>query len=58
MIRSIGQPIEQRHTGKGNPNAIITFDVELNHRQTQLLAQLPEFDSRVSDRAQEQREYG
>ena len=43
MIRSIEQPIEQRHTGKGNPNAIITFDVELNHRQTQL----PEFDSRV-----------
>lgn len=43
MIRSI----EQRHTGKGNPNAIITFDDELNHRQTQLLAQLAEFDSRV-----------
>ena len=47
MIRSIEQPIEQQHTGKGNPNAILTFDVELNNRQAQLLAQLPEFDSRV-----------
>ena len=48
MIRAIEQPIEQQHTGKGNPNAILTFDVELNNRQAQLLEQLPDFDSRVT----------
>ena len=30
-------PIEQRNTGKGNPNAILTFDVELNNRQKSFL---------------------
>ena len=39
--------IENRHTGKGNPNAIITFGVEFNNRQKKLLEQLSEFDSRV-----------
>lgn len=43
MIRAI----EQQHTGKGNPNAILTFDVPLNNRQQALLEQLPEYDSRV-----------
>ncbi len=47
MIRAIEQPIEQQHTGKGNPNAILTFDVELNNRQVRLLEQLPAFDSSV-----------
>ena len=32
-IRSIDMPIEQRNTGKGNPNAVLTFGVELNNRQ-------------------------
>ncbi len=45
-INSIDSPIEQRNTGKGNPNAILTFGVELNNRQKKLLAQLPEFDSK------------
>lgn len=48
MIQAIEQPIEQRHTGKGNPNAIITFDVPLNNRQMKLLDRLPDFDSRVT----------
>ena len=47
MIRTIEQPIEQQHTGKGNPNAILTFDVPLNNRQQALLERLPEYDSRV-----------
>ena len=46
-IGLIDSPIEQKHTGKGNPNAITTFGVELNNRQKQLLEQLPEFDSRT-----------
>ena len=32
-IHSIDMPIEQRNTGKGNPNAVLTFGVELNNRQ-------------------------
>lgn len=43
----IAQPIEQRHTGKGNPNAILHFGRPLNNRQMQLLEQLPTYDSRV-----------
>ena len=46
-IRSIDMPIEQRNTGKGNPNAILTFGVELNNRQKHLLEELPDFDSKV-----------
>lgn len=45
--RPIGFPIEQRNTGKGNPNAILVFDVELNNRQIGLLEMLPEFNSRA-----------
>lgn len=40
-------PIEQRNTGKGNPNAILTFDVELNNRQKKILRMLPEYDSKA-----------
>ena len=47
-ISSIDSPIEQKHTGKGNPNAINTFGAELNNRQKQLLEQLPDFDSRTT----------
>lgn len=47
MISNIYSPIEQKHTGKGKPNAILIFDVELNNRQQKLLEQLPKFDSRV-----------
>ncbi len=46
-ISAIESPIEQQHTGKGNPNAILTFDVELTNRQKDLLEMLPEFDSQV-----------
>lgn len=47
IISAIDFPIEQKHTGKGNPNAILIFDVELNSRQASLLKALPEYDSRV-----------
>ncbi len=46
-ISAIENPIEQKHTGKGNPNAIVHFDVALNNRQSKILEQLPEYDSRV-----------
>ena len=46
-INAIELPIEQKHTGKGNPNAVLTFGVDLNNRQKKLLESLPEFDSRV-----------
>lgn len=49
MINSIKKPIklpiEQKHTGKGNPNAV--FGIELNNRQKDLLEKLSEFDSKV-----------
>lgn len=47
-ISSIEQPIEQQHTGKGNPNAILLYDVELTNRQKKILENLPEFDSRTT----------
>ena len=46
-ISSVESPIEQKHTGKGNPNAILTFDIPLNNRQQALLDSLPEYDSRI-----------
>lgn len=46
-ISSIEQPIEQQHTGKGNPNAILFYDVELTNRQKELLNKLPDYDSRT-----------
>ncbi|MBO5060246.1 MAG: hypothetical protein J6C82_04965 [Clostridia bacterium] len=46
-INNIDSPIEQRNTGKGNPNAILMFDRPLNKRQKKLLDELKEFDSRV-----------
>ena len=42
---SISSPIEQRNTGKGNPNAILMFDRPLNARQVKLLEKLPALDS-------------
>lgn len=45
--RPIEMPIEQKHTGKGNPNAVLTFGVELNNRQKRLLEQLSDFDSKL-----------
>lgn len=47
-ISAIEQPIEQKHTSKGNPNAILHYDVPLNNRQEKLLEELPGFDSRVT----------
>ncbi len=47
-ISSIEVPIEQRHTGKGNPNAVLMFDIELNNRQQALLDSMPDFDKRVT----------
>lgn len=46
-ISLIEQPIEQRHSGKGNPNAILTYGSGLNNRQKKLLEKLPEYDSRA-----------
>lgn len=40
-IASINSPIEQTHTGKGNPNAIRTHGAQLNNRQKELLEKLP-----------------
>lgn len=47
-IESIDSPIEQRHTGKGNPNAILHFSVSLNNRQQKILEDLPEYNSRTT----------
>lgn len=46
-IKTMDSPIEQRNTGKGNPNAIIHSGRPLNNRQQRLLAQLPGYDSSV-----------
>lgn len=46
--KPIEMPIEQQHTGKGNPNAVLIFGSELNNRQKRLLESLPEFDSRIT----------
>lgn len=45
-LSSVNMPIEQRNTGKGNPNAILTHGVELNNRQKVLLEALSEYDTR------------
>jgi hypothetical protein len=47
-ISNIERPIEQKHTGKGNPNAILHYGTPLNNRQQQLLDRLPGFDSRAT----------
>lgn len=47
-ISSIEKPIEQTHTGKSNPNAVLTFDVPLNNRQQELLDKLPGYDNRIT----------
>ena len=44
----INSPIKQTHTGKGNANAILMFDVELNNRQQELLNKLPEYGSKTT----------
>lgn len=46
-ISNIESPIEQSHTGKGNPNAILVVGTELNNRQKKILDSLHEYDSRV-----------
>ncbi len=48
--KPIGMPIEQRHTGKGNPNAILHYDRPLNKRQQELIDVLSEYDSRATVR--------
>lgn len=48
FISAIENPIEQKHTGKGNPNAILTFDVALTNRQAELLDGLSSYDSRIT----------
>lgn len=47
-IQSIDSPIEKRHNERGKPSAILHYDVELNPRQQQLLAALPDYGSRVA----------
>lgn len=46
-INAIETPIEQRNTAKGNPNAILHFNVDLNNRQKRILEQLPNYGSKV-----------
>lgn len=46
-ISNMNSPIEQTHSGKGNPNGILQFGRPLNNRQQKLLDALPEFNSRV-----------
>lgn len=40
--------IRSRNSGRGNPNAITHFDVELNTRQKNLLQQLPDYESSIT----------
>ena len=47
QVNMIKQPIEQRQSARGNPNAIIQYGMPLNKRQQRLLDQLPDYDSRV-----------
>ena len=49
----VQSPIEQRNTGKGNPNAMTHFDRPLNNRQQRLMDQLPSYDSRATVRKQD-----
>jgi len=44
----IDSPIDQRDTGKGNPNAILHFDRPLNNRQQKLLDMLEGYDSKTT----------
>ena len=44
----IDSPIDQRNTGKGNPNAILHLDRPLNDRQQKLLYSLGSYESRVT----------
>lgn len=51
-INSIYSPvestIEQRNSGKGNPNAVLQYGVSLNKRQQNLLSCLSDFDSQIT----------
>lgn len=51
VLKGVGRSddfkIASRNTGKGNPNAINHFDVDLNNRQQKLLTQLSKYDSKV-----------
>ena len=47
QMLSIQNPIEQRNTGKGNPNAMEHFGRPLNNRQQRLDDALPGYDSRI-----------
>lgn len=44
----ISSPIEQRNTGKGNPNAILLSGRPLNNRQRRLLERLSDYDARAT----------
>lgn len=46
-ISNINNPIEQRNTAKGNPNAILQIGRPLNNRQQKILDNMPEYDSRI-----------
>lgn len=49
----ISSLIESRNSAKGNPNAILMFDIDLNKRQKRLLNALSEYDSKVIVRKSE-----
>lgn len=48
MSEGINNPIEQRNTGRGNPNAVFIFDEPLNNRQQSLLAYLVNYDDVIT----------
>ena len=47
-INNIDSPIEQRNTGKGQPNAMLHSGRPLNNRQKKILEKLPGYDSKVT----------
>jgi hypothetical protein len=47
ISRPVDRPIDARNNAGGNPAAINAFGAELNRRQEKLLAQLPEYRSRI-----------
>jgi hypothetical protein len=47
MNFKIELPIERQHSGKGNPGAVVIYDIPLTNRQQKLLDSLPDYDSRI-----------
>ena len=45
--KTIENPIEQRNTARGNPNAVLQFGEGLNNRQEKMLKLLEVYDSKI-----------